>query len=482
MVDDEYPIWLTTGRVVSQYLSGTQTRRIAGLVDQYPEPLCEMHPRLAERLGVAEGDRVTVTSRRGEMTLPAHVVTTIRPDTVFIPYHWPGAQAANQLTNRAVDPARRCPSSRWPPCASPRPAVGPPPPMPATLDLTEGHAMTYTSDDAPIFVIDQSRCIGCEACVQACMECGTHRGQSLIHLEHVDPASTTQTAPMVCMHCEDPTCAQVCPADAIKQTEDGIVQSALKPRCIGCSNCVIACPFGVPKYMAELDQMMKCDMCTDRTSEGLKPMCASVCPSQALWYGTIDEYNDTRRGSLLRDFFFGRQEVRTKVYTVVDDLSGGPLDVMAWPRAVLARRPLRPRRGATVSADTPAPLWQRDFPYQAAAEEEVTRREFTRYLVLGAGAMAAGNVGLAAWTQLRSINTGEPRPIVALADVAVGETYLFRYPTTTTRPCSCVSTSRPSWRSARSAPTSGASSTSRPRPTAGTARATRATSRPPPAR
>ena len=75
-----------------------------------------------------------------------------------------------------------------------------------------------------------------------------------------------------------------------------------------------------------------------------------------------------------------------------------------------------------------APLWERDFPYESAAEEEVTRREFTRYLVLGAGAMAVGNVGLAAWTQLRSINTGEPRPIVALADVAVGGTYLFRYP------------------------------------------------------
>ena len=49
VVDDEYPVWLTTGRVVSQYLSGTQTRRIGGLVEQYPEPLCEMHPRLAER-------------------------------------------------------------------------------------------------------------------------------------------------------------------------------------------------------------------------------------------------------------------------------------------------------------------------------------------------------------------------------------------------------------------------------------------------
>ena len=130
-------------------------------------------------------------------------------------------------------------------------------------------APRFGIDDSPVFVIDQSRCIGCEACVQACMECGTHRGQSLIHLEHIDRATTTQTAPMICMHCEDPTCAQVCPADAIKQTEGGIVQSALKPRCIGCSNCVLACPFGVPKYLSAIDQMMKCDMCTDRTSSGV---------------------------------------------------------------------------------------------------------------------------------------------------------------------------------------------------------------------
>ncbi len=74
------------------------------------------------------------------------------------------------------------------------------------------------------------------------------------------------------------------------------------------------------------------------------------------------------------------------------------------------------------------PIWKRDFPYEAVSEEEVTRREFTRYLVLGAGTMAAANVGLAAWTQLRSINAGEPRAIVAVADVAVGDSYLFRYP------------------------------------------------------
>jgi Rieske Fe-S protein len=75
------------------------------------------------------------------------------------------------------------------------------------------------------------------------------------------------------------------------------------------------------------------------------------------------------------------------------------------------------------------PLWRRDFPYEALGEEEVTRREFARYLALGAGILAGANVGLALWAQLRTINTGSPRAIVALGDVPVGETYLFEYPT-----------------------------------------------------
>ena len=75
-----------------------------------------------------------------------------------------------------------------------------------------------------------------------------------------------------------------------------------------------------------------------------------------------------------------------------------------------------------------APPWKRDFPYQSLSEEEVTRREFARYLVLGAGTIAVANVGIAVWTQLRTINTGEPRALVPLADVAVGEPHLFRYP------------------------------------------------------
>jgi len=116
VVDAEYPVWLTTGRVVFHYLSGTQTRRIGFLVEQCPHPYVEIHPRLAERLGVKEGDALEVATRRGALVLPAKVVTTIRPDTVFIPYHWPGRLAANQLTARHLDPVSRIPEFKVSAC------------------------------------------------------------------------------------------------------------------------------------------------------------------------------------------------------------------------------------------------------------------------------------------------------------------------------------------------------------------------------
>jgi assimilatory nitrate reductase catalytic subunit len=78
-------------------------------VDQYPEPLVEMHPQLAERLGIADGDWATVESRRGACTLRAQVVRTIRPDTVFVPYHWAGARSINQVTIAAQDPISKIP-------------------------------------------------------------------------------------------------------------------------------------------------------------------------------------------------------------------------------------------------------------------------------------------------------------------------------------------------------------------------------------
>ncbi|MFJ4579299.1 molybdopterin oxidoreductase family protein [Streptomyces echinatus] len=107
--DAEYPLLLTTGRVVAQYQSGAQTRRVAELNAAAPGPFVELHPRLAARLGAADGDRVAVVSRRGRAVAPARITGAIRPDTVFMPFHWPGEGRANTLTNPALDPTSGMP-------------------------------------------------------------------------------------------------------------------------------------------------------------------------------------------------------------------------------------------------------------------------------------------------------------------------------------------------------------------------------------
>jgi assimilatory nitrate reductase catalytic subunit len=124
-VDAEFPLMLTTGRVVSHFLSGTQTRRIAPLIDHFPAPKIELHPHLAERLGIQDGDWATAETRRGTCTLEAQVVRTIRPDTIFIAYHWGGPKSANQLTIAAQDPISKIPEFKA--CAARlRRADGPP--------------------------------------------------------------------------------------------------------------------------------------------------------------------------------------------------------------------------------------------------------------------------------------------------------------------------------------------------------------------
>lgn len=174
------------------------------------------------------------------------------------------------------------------------------------------------SGDLEMF-IDPSRCIGCQACVHACSECETHRGHSMIHLEYVDRSESTQTVPVVCMHCDDPTCAAVCPADAIKKTADGVVQTANSSRCVGCSNCVLACPFGVPEKDPVQDLMLKCDMCYDRTSIGQRPMCATVCPSGAIAFRTREDILEHRREIPINEFIIGPQKVTTKVQMMMPE-------------------------------------------------------------------------------------------------------------------------------------------------------------------
>lgn len=106
--DDEYPLVLTTGRVLFHYHTGTMTRRSPTLTEQVNNAFIEIHPENAARLGVAPGDRVRVASRRGQIELAARVTDTVPPGVVFIPFHFAEAPA-NALTHAALDPAAKIP-------------------------------------------------------------------------------------------------------------------------------------------------------------------------------------------------------------------------------------------------------------------------------------------------------------------------------------------------------------------------------------
>jgi assimilatory nitrate reductase catalytic subunit len=93
-----------------QYQSGAQTRRIAALDDAAPHAFVELHPHLAERLGVSDGERVKVSTRRGEAWLRTRLTDAIRADTVFVPFHWGGKQRANSLTDDRLDPVSKMPA------------------------------------------------------------------------------------------------------------------------------------------------------------------------------------------------------------------------------------------------------------------------------------------------------------------------------------------------------------------------------------
>ena len=105
----DYPYYLTTGRLMGHYQSGTQTRRVPELIAAQPEPFVEIHPEAARDMGISEGMKLRLTTRRGSMSLKARLSPDIRMDTLFVPFHWGGAGAANILTNTAVDPVARIP-------------------------------------------------------------------------------------------------------------------------------------------------------------------------------------------------------------------------------------------------------------------------------------------------------------------------------------------------------------------------------------
>ena len=128
--------------------------------------------------------------------------------------------------------------------------------------------------------IDPQRCIGCRSCVAACRECATHKGYPMIFVDYIDRAETTATMPTVCMHCNEPTCASVCPVGALVKSEEGPVTYDAS-KCMGCRYCVQACPYGCRYIDPRKHVVDKCDLCYHRITKGLTTACAEACPTGA---------------------------------------------------------------------------------------------------------------------------------------------------------------------------------------------------------
>jgi len=165
-------------------------------------------------------------------------------------------------------------------------------------------------------LFDSTRCVGCGACTAACKE------QNHLPLP-IEAETTAYTWTVVeqrngafirrlCMHCLDPTCVSVCPVGALTKTAEGPVVYDAK-RCIGCRYCIMACPFGVPKYQWDraLPVVGKCILCADRVAEGKATACATACPTGATLFGD--------RESLVRE---ARRRLETEPQRYVDHVYG----------------------------------------------------------------------------------------------------------------------------------------------------------------
>jgi len=171
---------------------------------------------------------------------------------------------------------------------------------------------------------DATKCIGCKACEQACAEqnklpyddkIAGEEFQSAHKFTYVG-AKADKYMRRLCMNCEDPACASVCPVAALRKTPEGPVVYDLD-RCMGCRYCMVACPFGVPKYewSALNPRVRKCTMCSERVLSGKPTACAEACPTGATQFGDRDELLREARKRILDnpkdyvDHIFGEQEV-----------------------------------------------------------------------------------------------------------------------------------------------------------------------------
>lgn len=191
-------------------------------------------------------------------------------------------------------------------------------------------------------LVDTTRCIGCGACVGACKEANGLP-------QNEDKELTADTLNVVeshggvfvrkfCMHCQDPTCASVCPVGALRKTAAGpVIYEA--DRCMGCRYCMMACPFSVPRYewKLALPKVKKCTMCAARQAQGQQPACTEACPVQASIFGGRAELLEEAEKRLRENpsgyvqHIYGKEEAGG---TSVLYLSAVPFESLGFPANV----------------------------------------------------------------------------------------------------------------------------------------------------
>lgn len=144
-------------------------------------------------------------------------------------------------------------------------------------------------------LFDQTKCIGCGACEQACQAEHDQEPHEVTKLDDksynwVEGLGDDVFTRHFCMSCEDPTCVSVCPVAAFTKTDLGPVTWD-ESKCMGCRYCMMACPFEIPKFewYSPNPKIQKCDMCIHRLSERKPTACASICPTGATTFGLRED-------------------------------------------------------------------------------------------------------------------------------------------------------------------------------------------------